>query len=70
MAVDPPPPLQIPANPYFAFFSFKVVMRLWTILAPLAPMGWPIATAPPITFILSFGIFSISIMAIGTTENA
>lgn len=45
--VDPPPPLQIPANPYLPPLFFKAVIRLCRILAPLAPIGCPIATAPP-----------------------
>ena len=46
-AVDPPPPLQIPANPYLPPLCLKVVIRLWMSLAPLIPIGWPRATAPP-----------------------
>ena len=70
IAVDPPPPLQIPANPYLAFFNFNVVIKLWTILAPLTPIGWPIATAPPNTLTFYLGTDIISIITIGTRENA
>lgn len=70
MAVAPPPPLQMLASPYLACFSLRVVMRLWTILAPLTPIGCPIATAPPRILTFYLLIPSIFIMAIGTIENA
>ena len=70
MAVDPPPPLHIPASPYFPFLALRTVAKLCTILAPLAPIGCPIATAPPWMFIFSKGTFSSLDIAIGTTEKA
>lgn len=33
--VAPPPPLQIPANPYLAFLNLRTLIKLITILAPL-----------------------------------
>ena len=47
IAVDPPPPLQMLAKPYFPFLCLKVVNKLNINLAPLIPIGCPIATAPP-----------------------
>ena len=38
--------------------------------APLAPIGWPRATAPPLTFSLSCGIFTSAIAARATAANA
>lgn len=70
MAVDPPPPLHILANPYLPLLSFKAVIKLCTILAPLTPIGWPIATAPPKMFTFSLGMFSFCITTMGTIENA
>jgi len=49
----PPPPLQIPANPYLALLVLKTLSKDKTILAPDIPMGWPKATAPPCTLTLS-----------------
>ena len=37
---------------------------------PLAPIGWPKATAPPCTFIFSWGMFNCFMAAIVTTEKA
>ena len=70
IAVDPPPPLHIPTSPYFPPLIRITVNKLCTILAPLIPIGCPIATAPPNAFTFYFGSFSISIIARGTTENA
>jgi len=53
MAEPPPPPLQILAIPYLPLFYFKTVIKLWTILAPDIPIGWPKATAPPLTLTFS-----------------
>jgi len=50
MAVAPPPPLQIEAQPYSPFFNKWA--RVTTILQPEEPIGWPRATAPPATFTL------------------
>lgn len=39
IALAPPPPLQIPAAPYFALFAFNTLINVTMILAPLAPNG-------------------------------
>ena len=70
IAVDPPPPLQIPAKPYLPPRCLKVDNRLWTILAPLMPIGCPMATAPPCTLTLSSAISSNFMLARQTTEKA
>ena len=41
-----------------------------SIRAPLAPIGWPRATAPPCTFTFSCGMPSSFMAAMGTTEKA
>lgn len=40
-------PLQTPANPYSP--GFREWARVTTIRLPELPMGWPRATAPPLT---------------------
>ena len=47
-----PPPLQIAATPSFAEFASKTDIRRMMRAAPEAPMGCPIATAPPCAFTL------------------
>ena len=67
----PPPPLHIPAIPYFPPFYFKTVINDNTILAPdilllyliYYPIGCPKATAPPLTFTFSTGISKSFILA-------
>ena len=49
IAEAPPPPLQIPAAPYFPLFCFKTLINVTMILDPLLPKGCPSATAPPLT---------------------
>ena len=46
------------------------MIRVTTILAPEQPRGWPKDTAPPFTFILSFGNPNICALAKPTTEKA
>lgn len=70
IAVDPPPPLQIPANPYFPPFVLNADNKLWTILAPLIPIGWPKATAPPKTLTFLSEISNNLELAKTTKENA
>ena len=41
-----------------------------TIRAPLAPIGWPSATAPPFTFTISGSTSSMRALWIGTAANA
>ena len=46
-AVAPPPALQIIATPSLPFFDLSTLIKAVSILAPEAPTGCPIATAPP-----------------------
>ena len=48
-----PPPIQRLANPRFAALFFISYNKVTSILVPLAPIGCPKATAPPLTFTLS-----------------
>ena len=47
MALAPPPPLQIAAQPTRAPLARSTPMRREMMTAPVAPRGWPSATAPP-----------------------
>jgi hypothetical protein len=49
IAEAPPPPLQIPAAPYFPLFCLSTLIRVTIILDPLLPKGCPKETAPPFT---------------------
>lgn len=51
-AEAPPPPLQMAATPIFFPWWRRAWSKVTTIRAPLQPIGWPSATAPPLTFIL------------------
>ena len=66
----PPPPLQIPATPIFPLCCLKTPSNVTTILAPEAPNGWPIATAPPWTLIFSDEISRSFWFANATTLKA
>jgi hypothetical protein len=52
IAVDPPPPLHKEAIPYLPLLAYRTFIKESTTLAPLIPIGWPIAIAPPFTFTL------------------
>ena len=52
MADAPPPPLQMAATPKRAHFAFSTDRSRMMRAAPEAPIGCPIATAPPCTFTL------------------
>lgn len=45
IALAPPPPLQIAAQPICP--GFKACVSVTRILAPLEPIGWPSETPPP-----------------------
>ncbi len=53
MAAASPPPMQIAASPRLRPRSRSAWIRVTMRRAPLAPMGCPRATAPPLTLILS-----------------
>ena len=52
-AIPSPPPMQMAATPRRAPRSRIVWSSVTRMRAPLAPIGWPSAIAPPRTFILS-----------------
>jgi hypothetical protein len=66
----PPPPLHIPATPYFPLLYLSTVIKLRIILAPLAPIGCPKATAPPLTLTLLGSKSNSLIYANPVTLNA
>lgn len=75
--VPPPPPLQMPAIPYFPEFCFSTDSRDKTILEPdilhynfSYPTGWPKATAPPFTLIFSIPMSKSFIFASTVTAKA
>ena len=70
IALAPPPPLQIPAAPYFALFCFNTFKSVTIILAPLAPNGCPMETAPPFTFTFYASSFIRFVFSNPTTANA
>ena len=70
MALAPPPPLQMAAQPILPFFSLSTPKSVVVILAPDAPRGWPSATAPPCMFILSSLRPKSFMLARATTLNA
>src|ERR1043166_2210812 len=53
IAVPMPPPMQSAAIPYRSFFARSAYTSVVRIRAPLAPIGWPSAIAPPVTFTLA-----------------
>jgi len=48
----------MPASPYFAFLFLRTLINDNKILAPLIPIGWPKAIAPPWIFTFSMSKFS------------
>ena len=48
-----PPPIQSVAKPFFDFLFCISCIKVTNTLAPDAPIGWPNAIAPPLTFTLS-----------------
>lgn len=68
MALAPPPPLQIDAKPFCPFLSWCANVPV--IRAPLAPIGCPRATAPPLMFTLVGSRPRIFTLAKTTTLNA
>src|SRR5262249_45145966 len=70
IATASPPPKHKASTPIFPPRRRNALIRVTSVRAPLAPMGWPSATAPPCTLTRSWGIPSSLIAAIGTTEKA
>src|ERR1700754_2664672 len=70
IAVASPPPIHSAATPLFAPRVVNALRRVTTIRAPLAPIGWPSAQAPPWILIFSWETPSSRMTAIGTTANA
>mmetsp|Transcript_49442 Transcript_49442/g.128977 ORF Transcript_49442/g.128977 Transcript_49442/m.128977 type:complete len:283 (+) Transcript_49442:339-1187(+) len=70
IALAPPPPLQMPAAPTLPPFCWSTWSSVTTIRAPLAPIGCPRATAPPLTLTFSGSRLSSRLLATETTEKA
>src|SRR4030042_4085472 len=64
------PPKQREAIPLFAPLSFMAYSKVVRTLAPLAPIGWPRATAPPRTLTLVLSIPKALTTAIVVAEKA
>src|SRR3546814_931194 len=56
MAVASPPPMQRLAIPRLPPVRSRAAMRVAMMRAPLAPIGWPMAVAPPWMLTLSCGM--------------
>src|ERR1051325_9598583 len=70
IAAASPPPMQIAARPRFAPRSCIAWISVTRMRAPLAPIGWPRATAPPFTLIRSCGMIASFIAASATAAKA
>src|SRR5690606_38073701 len=55
IAVASPPPMHSEATPRLSPRAFSACSRVTMRRAPLAPIGWPKATAPPLTLSFSCG---------------
>ena len=53
IAIPIPPPMHNAHTPRFAFNRFMLCNNVTRIRAPEAPIGWPKAMAPPLTFTLN-----------------
>ncbi len=69
-AVPSPPPMHSVATPRFWPRAFSACISVTMMRAPLAPIGWPSAQAPPCTLTMSCDTPSSCISAIGTTAKA
>ena len=56
IAVASPPPMQSAATPRFRFCASSACSSVTIRRAPVAPMGWPSAQAPPLMFSFSRGM--------------
>ena len=55
VAMPMPPPTQSVARPQRRSRRSSSSMRVPRIIAPVAPSGWPMAMAPPLTLVISCG---------------
>ena len=69
-AVASPPPMHSDAKPLFLPYLRSAPSSVTTMRAPLAPIGWPSAQAPPCTLTISCGNLNSCIAAIVTAANA
>ena len=53
-----PPPIHSVAKPFLTFRLIISCISVTNTLVPDAPIGWPKAIAPPLTFTFSSGIES------------
>ena len=56
IAIPMPPPMQRVAKPFLTSRLIISCISVTSILVPDAPIGWPKAIAPPLTFTFSSGI--------------
>ena len=70
IALALPPPLQIAAAPMSPLFCLSTCNNVTTILAPEAPKGCPMDTAPPLILTLEGSRFNNLLLTNPTTENA
>src|SRR5262245_2525647 len=69
-AVASPPPMQSEATPRVLPLALSAPIRVTIKRAPLAPIGWPSAVAPPWTLIFSCGMPRSRIANIATPAKA
>src|ERR1700676_1570079 len=70
MALASPPPMHSAATPRFRFCASSACSSVTIRRAPVAPIGWPSAQAPPLMLSLSRGMPRSRCAAIATTANA
>src|ERR1700722_5170611 len=69
-ATASPPPMHNEAIPRFWPRRRRAYSRVVRMRAPVAPMGWPSAQAPPLTFTRAWSMSRSCMAAIGTAANA
>ena len=65
-----PPPVHMATNPVVRSLRSSSSSKVPTSMAPVAPMGWPRAIAPPLTFTRSGSSFRSRIALSGTDAKA
>src|SRR3954471_23520902 len=70
IAIPIPPPMHSAATPYRFRRAFNAYSSVVSTRAPLAPIGWPSAIAPPLTLIFSGPISSSRATASDCAANA
>src|SRR5215510_2992826 len=70
VAMPMPPPTQSVARPRRRSRRWSSSTRVPRIIAPVAPSGWPIAIAPPLTLVISWLMPRSRMNRIATAANA